>query len=133
MKKLSILFLSGIRIIAALVKCSKEQSYRQSLIKEDSIAIENSQIVSEGGLLSIHLFGTISPDGCSSFSHYLNYWHKGNFIIEAWKNEKVDPHLCPSVLVFLDQTISFSRDYFPSRFILKVKQPDGTYLEKSVD
>lgn len=50
--------------------------------------------------------------------------------IEAWKNSKVNPVACPAVMVYLDQDIIISQESFPANFIIKVKQPDGSYLEK---
>ena len=112
------------------MNCSKEPEYTQALIKVDSLKVENLQAAGSSELFSVHLYGTISGDGCSSYSHYKNYWQNQDFIIEAWKNVKVHPFVCPTVMVYLDQTIIYDRDSFPANFIIKVKQPDGSYLEK---
>ncbi|HNW57388.1 MAG TPA: hypothetical protein PLR88_01820 [Bacteroidales bacterium] len=133
MKKLSFMFLFIIGIIACLVNCSKEPVYKEFLIKVDSLTTESLQTGSARPLLSVHLYGTISPNGCSSYSHCKSYWQDQDFIIEAWKNVQVGATVCPTVMVYLDQTITFSRDSFPANFILKVKQPDGSYLEKPIE
>jgi len=130
MKKLYVVFPLIIGLVTSLVNCSKEPAYREYLIKVDSLTIQDPQIAGTGELLTVHFYGLISPDGCSSFSHFKSYWQNQDLIIEAWKNVKVNPIACPSVLVFLDQDLSLNRASLPDKFVLKVKQPDGTYLEK---
>lgn len=133
MKKSSVIFILIIGIVACLGNCSKEPAYKESLIKVDSLTVQSLQPVGTSALFSVHLYGTISSNGCSSYSHYKSYWQNQDFIIEAWKNVQVGATVCPTVMVYLDQTITFSRDSFPANFILKVKQPDGSYLEKPID
>jgi hypothetical protein len=133
MKKSSLIFLFIIGIVACLVNCSKEPAYKESLIKVDSISIESVPTAGASALFSVHLYGTISPNGCSSYSHYKSYWQNQDFIIEAWKNVQVNAIVCPTVMVYLDQAIIYSRDSFPANFIIKVKQPDGSYLEKPIE
>ena len=133
MKKSSVMSLFIIGIIACLVNCSKEPAYEESLIKVDSLRIESVPTTGTSALFSIHLYGTISYNGCSSYSHYKSYWQNQDFIIEAWKNVKVNPIACPAVMVYLDQTIIYNRDSFPSNFIIKIKQPDGSFLEKPME
>jgi len=71
-EQVKLLFITGMTI--CFVTCSKEPTYAESLIKVDSLTIENLPTVGSTGLFSIHLFGTISSDGCSSHSHYKAYW-----------------------------------------------------------
>lgn len=120
-------------IIAGFVNCSKEPAYREYLIKVDSLTVQDTQIDGTSESFTVHFYGTISPDGCSSFSHFKSYWKNQDFIIEAWKNVKVNANACPTVLVFLDHTITLDKASFPAEFVLKVKQPDGTYLEKQIN
>jgi hypothetical protein len=133
MKKLAAMVLFIIGIVTSLVNCSKEPEYYKALIKVDSLTIQHSPPVKTSELFSIHLYGTISPDGCSSYSHYKSYWQNQDFIIEAWKSVKANPIACPTVMVYLDETIIFEHDSFPSDFIIKVKEPDGSYLEKPME
>ena len=133
MKKLAAMVLFIIGIVTSLVNCSKEPEYYKALIKVDSLTIQHLPPVKTSELFSVHLYGTISPDGCSSYSHYKSYWQNQDFIIEAWKNVKANPIVCPTVMVYLDETIIFERDSFPSDFIIKVKEPDGSYLEKPME
>lgn len=133
MKRSSLIVLFIIGIVVCLVNCSKEPIYKESLIKVDSISIASVPTDGPNALFSVHLYGTISPNGCSSYSHYKSYWQNQDFIIEAWKNVQVNAIVCPTVMVYLDQTIIYSRDSFPAKFIIKVKQPDGSYLEKPIE
>jgi hypothetical protein len=133
MKKLYVMFLLLIGTFACFVNCSKEPAYRESLIKVDSLTIQDAQSDATSELFTVHFYGTISADGCSSFSRFKSYWQNQDFIIEAWKNVKVNPMACPTVMVYLDQTMSLSRASFPSNSVLKVKQPDGSYLEKPIN
>jgi len=125
-----ILFVTG--MATCFVNCSKEPTYSESLIKVDSLTIENLQTVGSGELFSIHLYGTISGDGCSGYSHCKAYWQNQDFIIEAWKQTKLHQVACPAVMVYLDEIIIFYRDSFPDNFTIKVKQPDGSYLEEQM-
>jgi len=127
---LMVKFLFVIGMATCFVNCSKEPTYAESLIKVDSLTIENLPAVGSSGLFSIHLYGTISGNGCSSYSHYKAYWQNQDFIIEAWKQTKVNAVACPTVMVYLDEIIIFYRDSFPENFTIKVKQPGGSYLEE---
>jgi hypothetical protein len=133
MKKSYLMFLLIFGIIAFFGNCSKEPAYREYLIKVDSLTVQDPQIAGTGESFTVHLYGTISPNGCSSFSRFKSYWKNQDLIIEAWKNVKVNPIACPTVLVFLDHTLTLDKASFPSEFVLKVKQPDGTYLEKQIN
>jgi hypothetical protein len=133
MKKSYVMFLLISGIIAFLVNCSKEPAYREYLIKVDSLTVQDPQIAGTGESFTVHLYGLISPDGCSSFSRFKSYWKNQDLIIEAWKNVKVNATVCPTVLVFLDQDLSLNRASLPDKFVLKVKQPDGSYLEKPIN
>jgi hypothetical protein len=133
MKNSYVLFLLLIVTLACFVNCSKEPAYREYMIKVDSLTIQDPQIAGTGEVLTVHFYGLISPDGCSSFSHFKSYWQNQDLIIEAWKNVKVNATVCPTVLVFLDQDLSLNRASLPDKFVLKVKQPDGSYLEKPVN
>jgi len=127
---LMVKFLFVIGMATCFVNCSKEPTYAESLIKVDSLTIENLPAVGSSGLFSIHPYGTISGNGCSGYSHYKAYWQNQDFIIEAWKQTKVHAVACPTVMVYLDEIIIFYRDSFPENFTIKVRQPDGSYLEE---
>lgn len=121
-----------IGLITWLVGCSKEPAYKEYLIQVDSLAISYPETYLYSGLFEINLYGTISSNGCSSFSHFNISRQNQDVIIEAWKNVQVNAIVCPTVMVYLNHKILFNRDSLPENFIIKVKQPDGSYLEKTM-
>jgi len=127
---LTVKFLFAIGMGTCFVNCSKEPIYAESLIKVDSLTISYPETLLYSGLFEINLYGTISSNGCSSFSHFNISRQNQDVIIEAWKNVQVNAIVCPTVMVYLSQRILCDRDTLPENFTIKVKQPDGTYLEK---
>jgi hypothetical protein len=119
-----------------LMSCSKEPRYKDFLVKVDSIQAHIANIYSEtfvGSSVEIDLYGIISYNGCSSFSHCNTYVKDSDLIIEAWKTSDTEAILCPSVMVYLDQHITFDRDKLPDSFNIKIKQPDGSFLVKKME
>ena len=129
---LTVKFLFVIGMATCFVNCSKEPTYAESLIKVDSLKIEYPATYLPGWLFAINLYGTISDNGCSSFSHFNITRQNQDVIIEAWKNVQVNATVCPTVMVYLNHKILCNRDSLPENFTIKVKQPDGTYLEKTM-
>jgi hypothetical protein len=125
-----LLFILG--LITSFASCTKEPSYNESLIKVDSLKIEYIATYLRSGLFAINLYGTISNNGCSSFSHFNISRQNQDVVIEAWKNVQVNATICPTVMVYLNHKILCNRDSLPENFTIKVKQPDGTYLEKTM-
>ena len=113
--------------------CSKEPLYKESLIKVDSIKVEYfPTLVYPSDLFSVTLYGTISPNGCSSLSYCKFYIQDHNLIIEAWKKTETNTNVCPTVMVYLNQSLIFSEKNLPDNFTIKIKQPDGSFLENSM-
>ena len=122
-------------IAANLSSCSKEPRFKDFLIKVDSVNADIATIYSEtfvGSLVEIDIYGIISYNGCSSFSHCNSYVKDNDLIIEAWKTSDTEASICPTVMVYLDQHITFDRDKLPESFDIKVKQPDGSFLVKKM-
>jgi hypothetical protein len=134
----SILLLTIILVISTSVgtffACSKEPIYKESLIKVDSIKVEYfPTLIYPSNLFSVSLHGTISSNGCSSLSYCKFYIQNQDLIIEAWKKTEVNAGVCPTVMVYLDQSLIFSEKQLPEDFTIKIKQPDGTFLEKPMN
>lgn len=125
-------FLFFILMTICFVNCSKEPTYSESLIKVDSIKIEYPASYLPSGLFEINLYGTISTNGCSSFSHFNIYRRNQDLTIEAWKNVLVGAAMCADEMVYLNHKILYNRNSLPENFTIKVKQPDGTFLEKTI-
>ena len=123
-----------ILVTANLSSCSKEPRCKDFLIQVDSIKANIATIYSEtfvGSLIEIDIYGIISYNGCSSFSHCNTYIKDNDLIIEAWKTSDTEATVCPTVMVYLDQHITYDRDKLPDSFNIKVKQPDGfSWLKK---
>lgn len=128
MKMLSIFIL----VVITFGSCSKEPAYKEYLVKVDSIAVEYTPTPVSPGLFEIRLYGIIGYNGCSSFSHSDITKQNQYIVIEEWKNVHINQNVCPSVMVYLDQKILCNRDSLPEQFTIKVKQPDGSYLEKQM-
>jgi len=129
---LMVKFLFVFGLATCFVKCKKEPTFAESLIKVDSLKIEYPETLLYSGLFSINLYGTISNNGCSSFSHFNISRQNQDVIIEAWKNVQVNATVCTTVMVYLNHKILCNRDSLPENFTIKVKQPDGTFLEKTM-
>lgn len=123
-------FLFIIGLITSCASCTKDPAYNEYLIQVDSLTISYPETLLYSGLFEINLDGTISSNGCSSFSHFNISRQNQDLIIEAWKNVQVHATICPDVMVYLNHKILCNRDSLPANFTIKVKQPDGTYLEK---
>jgi hypothetical protein len=121
-------------ILGTSWSCSKEPVFKESLIKVDSINVEYfPTLLYPGDLFSVNLHGTISSNGCSSLSYCKFYIQNQDLIIEAWKKTEVSAGVCPAVMVYLNQSLIFSEKHLPENFTIKVKQPDGSYLEKQIN
>jgi hypothetical protein len=123
-------------LTANLSSCSKESRYKDFLIQVDSIEAGITTIYSEtfvGSLVEINIYGIISYNGCSSFSHCNIYVKDSDLIIEAWKTSDTEATICPTVMVYLDQHITYDRDKLPDSFNIKIKQPDGSFLVKKMN
>jgi hypothetical protein len=125
-----LLFILG--LITSFAFCTKEPAYKEYLIQVDSLAISYPQTLLYSGLFEINVYGTISSNGCSSFSHFNISRQNQDVIIEAWKNVQVNATVCPTVMVYLNHKIFCNRDSLPENFTIKVRQPDGSYLEKTM-
>jgi hypothetical protein len=126
----NLLFILG--LITPFASCTKEPAYKEYLIQVDSLTISYPETLLYSGLFEINVYGTISSNGCSSFSHFNISRQNQDVIIEAWKKVQINATVCPTVMVYLNQKILCNRDSMPENFAIKAKQPDGTYLEKTM-
>jgi hypothetical protein len=110
--------------------CSDNPTYRDYLIKVDSIKTPIS--ITAGNAFQIEFFGTISPSGCAVFSHFTTIQSGSEIIIEAWKTVEVDPVTCPTVMVYLDGELLDYTLANQGNYIIKIKQPDNTFLIESI-
>ena len=98
-------------------------------VKVDSIAHVPSIVL--GDTADIRFFGTVGPDGCHSFSHFLVIRQPAAVNFVVWGKRSL-ANACPAVMVYLDGN---TYGYVPSqRGILQiaVHQPDGSTLRDSL-
>lgn len=98
-------------------------------IKIDSLAHPATIVL--GDTADIRFFGTVGPDGCHSFSHFLVIRQPTAVNFVVWGKRSL-ANACPAVMVYLDGN---TYRYVPSqRGILQiaVHQPDGSTLKDSL-
>lgn len=119
-------------VVGFVISCSKEPYFKESLIKVDSVTIESIPTEAETELYAVDLHGTISSSGCSYLSFVKTYTQNSEFFIEAWKMTEVGANICPTVMVYLDYRMILDKYNLPENCTLKIKQPDGSFLEKTL-
>lgn len=98
-------------------------------VKVDSIAHVPSIVL--GDTADIRFFGTIGPDGCHSFSHFLVIRQPASVDFAVWGKRSL-ANACPAVMVYLDGN---TYRYIPSQrgtLQIFVHQPDGSTLKDSL-
>ncbi len=121
-------------VLSVIQSCTKEKRKNAFLIQVDSIkaTIDVNSANPGASTVETDLFGTISTNGCSAFSHFNTYIKGNDLIIEAWKTTDSGENICPDVMVYLNRHVSFDRKLLPEEFRIKVKQPDGSFLSKTM-
>jgi hypothetical protein len=132
MNKLKYIFIIGLLpiIIGVLPSCPKDPVIDEYLIQIDSIKVPSN--INTGIPFQIEFYGTISVMGCSGFSHFTVTRSGLEILIEVWKWVDVDAIACPAVIVYLDGEILDYQLNDPGSYLLKIKQPDKTFLTKSI-
>ena len=121
------IFLSGLFISC---KWEEETSYEYFRIKVDSIQLAEDPIA--GTPFEIRFFGTIGSNGCYQFDEFSEKQTSNEIIIEAIGKYNKRANVCASVMVFLDGKKLNLRIEEPGRYHLKIKQPDGNYIERKI-
>ena len=106
-----------------------EQGVIQYKVKVDSIQAPNS--VSLGDTVVVRFFGTIAPDGCSSFSRFEDLLGDLTVDLTVWAQRK-KAFVCEAVMIYLDGR--------PYKFIatrigqmtITIHQPDGSTFQHFV-
>jgi len=118
-----------ILITYLLGSCKNDASYRLFLIKVDSIQVSNAPVANSP--FDISFYGTIGGDGCYSFSSFNVQQDNSNIIIEAWG--RVDKAtICPTVIIYLTGHKVIYTVQTPGTYLIKIRQPDNSYLEKQI-
>ncbi|MFN8241411.1 MAG: hypothetical protein U0X39_11780 [Bacteroidales bacterium] len=132
MKKLSVIC-SGILVLLLtilLFSCSKKDQYNYFLVEVDSIHVGNVLVANTP--FDINFYGTIGDNGCYSFSEFKVSQTGSDINIEAWGKLNTGSGACPTVMVPLYGNKIICTINAAGTYMLKVKQPDNSYLQKEI-
>lgn len=118
--------------MSILSACSTEPEYNyiEYKIKVDSLVHPNSIVL--GDTLLIKFYGFVGADGCHTISRFEEIKKLEEVEIQVWGKKPDFPTVCSAVIVEMRGTI---RKIVPEQqglFLVKVKQPDDSYLIDSV-
>lgn len=125
-------FLFLLIIVSILSSCSTEPEYNYTeyQIKVDSLVHPNAIVL--GDTLLIKFYGFVGPDGCHTISRFEEIKKPEEVEIQVWGKKPDFPTVCPAVIIEMRGTI---RKVVPEQqglFLVKVKQPNDSYLIDSV-
>jgi len=109
-------------------KPDDKPEYTEFLIKVDKIEISNS--LSSNVPFEISFFGIIG-NGCDSFLKFEKSKSNNEILISVWGNHYIGPNPCTDILINLREKLNYIIET-PGVYIIKIKQPDNTYLEKQI-
>ncbi|MBK9099053.1 MAG: hypothetical protein IPM14_13210 [bacterium] len=130
MKYIWLLFLPIAMLILSACSTEPEYNYIEYKIKVDSLVHPNSILL--GDTLLIKFYGFVGPDGCHTISRFEEIKKPEEVEIQVWGKKPDFPTVCSAVIVEMRGTI---RKVVPEQqglFLVKVKQPDNSYLIDSV-
>jgi hypothetical protein len=102
--------------------------YEPFLIKVDKIEVPIS--LSSNVAFDISFFGIIG-NGCDSFLKFEKSQSNNEILISVWGNHYIGPNPCTDILMNLREKLNYIIGS-PGVYVIKVKQPDDTYLEKQI-
>lgn len=130
-----VIVLITIGFVVSMSSCKKDDgpTYTESVILIDSIA--HADTVALGGTLSIKFWGFIG-DGCDSFSRFEDIpvdegENPNSFKIKIWRKTESSP-TCLTEIKNLDGAELNLTGMLAGNFIIKVYQPDDTFIESEV-
>ncbi len=130
MKKFNfpVFFILSLLLIVFVTSCSDTDDYKYFLVPVESISVPEE--VSADETFEVRLSGTIGHDGCSSFDRFITEKQDTVLLVEAWGKLKANTYICPDVEVELvREKLKYSLEE-PGTYVLKVRQPDGTFLDR---
>ncbi len=125
-----ILFIAGFVISISSCKKDDEPQFTESVIKIDSI--QHADTVALGSQLEIKFYGTIG-NGCDYFSRYEDIpldedEYANTFKIKIWRKTEGGV-ACSEQIKYLDGANLNLSGMLAGNFVIKVAQPDGSFLE----
>ena len=114
----------------SLTSCQQENDPEHFLIKIDSVYIPETIIPNEA--FEIEFFGYIGHNGCYSFNEFVLNNQNKNITVEVWGKLDVKSGICSDEMVYLrGEKLNCTLEE-AGNYILKIKQPNGTYFERAI-
>ncbi len=111
--------------------CKDSDDYKYFLVPVEEVSLPED--ISTEEPFEVRLSGTIGLDGCSSFDRFIAEIEDTTLLVEAWGKLKTNSYTCPDMVVELDrEKLKYSIEK-PGIYLLKVRQPDGTFLDKEFE
>ena len=115
-----------------MIGCSVEPNndrILQSIVKIDSL--KHNLNISRNDTLKIKLYGLISYDGCSSFSHFEDTKQPLQLDLTVW-SKRENSNRCPQIVVYLDGKEYKTLVTQSGLYRIIIHQPDRSILKDSL-
>lgn len=121
-----------ISFMSILAACEKENKpdYKLFLIKVDSVLVPDNIIANEP--FDITFTGTVGTNGCYQFYKFETNSEADQIVVKVWGRFYSKQEVCTDVMVYLGDEKLTLRIEEPGHYILKVQQPDESYLTESI-
>jgi hypothetical protein len=130
MKKIQTFLIASLIIyfLGHFSSCQKDEDYEYFHIQVDSVHIPESVEVNQP--FELEFYGYIGHNGCYSFYEFI--WEKQdqNIFVETWGKVSLKSTICSDALVYLNGEKLSLLLKETGHYNLKIKQPDGTFLER---
>lgn len=124
----------GLLSMISIYGCDKElildDTFDYYMVEVDSISFQET--IFAGQEFNVMFFGTIGNNGCHSFSHFTVKQNDQGIEIEVWGKILKDADICTQNIVSLDNSLKKLTIENTGDYTLKIKQPNGSYLEHQI-
>ncbi len=119
-----------ISLVMHLSSCRNHTAYEYFLIRVDSVNVPEAVFANEP--FDLRFFGFVGSDGCHSFDRFIADKQDSLLFIELWGKLNINSYACPDVIVELNGKKLNNLLDEPGNYTLKIKQPDGIFLEREI-
>jgi hypothetical protein len=117
-------------LAAFFSSCQNDDDYEYYMIEVDSVYITEPVIANQ--IFDLEFFGYVGHNGCYSFSKFVLERQSNIIIVEVHGKLNVKSGVCSDVMVGLNgEKLSYKIEQ-KGNYTLRIKQPDGTFLELPV-
>jgi len=130
MKKIRTFLIASLIIcfLGHFSSCQKDEDYEYFLIQVDSVSIPETILANQS--FEFEFFGYIGHNGCYNFSEFVSEKQNKTILVEAQGKLNVKSTICSDVMVGLNGEKLILVLNEKGNYNLKIKQPDGTFLER---